>query len=222
MQYGSEEQEMGETTAMSHTDRFKPWVSKTWPYSQTLVGLIQRRPWQSFGFGVVHHGLPKVYPRSTETHVTAAGHVALPLVPALAGGDHSKLLLSLPTVLCHLCHHADVFLGLHCRSGVCSSFNPYCSGWSGVQQPPKDRCLSPAEDWSLWYEAETGNGWWRRGLAEQPPQSDGEGVAISGLAGRLQPPATALTSYWVIPKLQISLVPYHASACHLQISDNKI
>lgn len=170
MQYGSEEQEMGETTAISHTDRFKPWVSKTWPYSQTLVGLIQRRPWLSFGFGVVHHGLPKVYARSTETHVAAAGHAALSLVPALAGGDHSKLLLSLPTVLCHPCHHADVFVGLHCRSGVCSSFNPYCSGWSGVQQPPKDRCLSPAEDWSRWYEAETGSGWWRRGLAEQPPR----------------------------------------------------
>lgn len=201
------------------------------------VGLAQRRPWLSFGIGVCTPWFPKSGSQVCRTHVAMAAHAALSLLPALTGGvipsscSPSPLWFAiLATVLLCLwdCTASQVSAGIQMNtipSGSLEScsFHPCCSGWSGVQQLPKDTCVNPAEDWRLWYEAESGSGCWWRGLAEQPPRAMVRGsCTISRLAGRLQPPAAALTSYWLIPWLQISLVPNRASACHLQISDNKI
>lgn len=48
-----------------------------------------------------------------QTHTWPWLATLLSLVAALAAGGHSQLLLSLPTVICHPCHRAGVFVGLH-------------------------------------------------------------------------------------------------------------
>lgn len=87
---------------------------------------------------------------------------------------------------------------------------------------PRYKCLSPGKK-----TEDVVQGWnvlqWQTVEGDSfPMRWCGTAVPSRRLAGRLQPQAAILMSYWVIAWLQIGHVLYHASACHLPIIDNNM